>query len=199
MALVDRVRNICVSPATEWLVIEQENTSPSELVMSYLAPLAAAGAAAGFIGSVLLSSMLPFASAGRAAIPIALVTACLSFVLTIAGCYVIGLIINALAPTFGGRQDSAQALKLSVYAYTPALVAGVLAFIPLVGALFGFVGWVYSLYLTYLGVTPMMKSAPGKAPAYTIVVVICSVVLGLTIAFIMTIVAGLGFLSARVL
>ena len=89
--------------------------------------------------------------------PVALVTACLSFVLTIAGCFIIGLIINALAPTFGGRQDSTQAFKLSVYAYTPALVAGILAVLPLVGALFGFAGLVYSLYLTYLGLTPMMK------------------------------------------
>jgi len=198
MAFVDRVRNICVTPATEWLVIEQEHTSPSELVVSYLAPLAAAGAAAGFIGSALLVSVLPFARSVGAALPIALVTAALSFVLTIAGCYVVGLIINALAPTFGGRQDSAQAFKLSVYAYTPVLVAGVLAIIPVVGALFGFVGWVYSLYLTYLGLTPMMQSAPDKAPAYTVVVVICSIVLGLTIGFIMTLVAGLGMLGAAI-
>ncbi|MEQ1730924.1 MAG: Yip1 family protein [Vicinamibacterales bacterium] len=198
MGFVDRVRNICVSPATEWLVIEPENTSRSELVVSYLAPLAAAGAAAGFIGSALLTSVLPI-STGGAAIPIAIVMACLSFALTIAGCFIIGLIINALAPTFGGRQDSNQAFKLSVYAYTPALVAGVLAIIPLVGALFGFVGWIYSLYLTYLGLTPMMKSPPEKAPAYTIVVVVCSVVLGVTIALITTLVAGLGFLGARAL
>ena len=33
MGFIDRVRNICVSPATEWLVIEQENTSPSEHVV----------------------------------------------------------------------------------------------------------------------------------------------------------------------
>ncbi len=199
MTLVDRVRNICVTPATEWLVIEQERTSVSELMLSYLAPLAALGAAAGFVGSALLTSILPFSSSGGSAIPIALVTACLSFVLTVAGCYIIGLIINALAPTFGGRQDAEQAFKLSVYAYTPALVAGVLAIIPLLGALFGFVGWLYSLYLTYLGLTPLMKSPPEKAPAYTIVVVICSVVLGLTIGLIMTMVAGLGFLSARAL
>ncbi len=56
MAFVDRVRNICVTPATEWPVIEQENTPPSELLVSYLAPLAAAGAAAGFVGSALLGN-----------------------------------------------------------------------------------------------------------------------------------------------
>jgi hypothetical protein len=64
MAFVDRVRNICVTPATEWLVIEQENTPVSELVVSYLAPLAAAGSVAGFIGSALLTSVLPIRSAG---------------------------------------------------------------------------------------------------------------------------------------
>ena len=148
---------------------------------------------------MLLGSALRVATGVGPAMPVALVTACLSFVLTIAGCFIIGLIINALAPTFGGRQDSTQAFKLSVYAYTPALVAGILAVLPLVGALFGFAGWVYSLYLTYLGLTPMMKSAPEKAPVYTLVVVICSIVLGVTIGFVMTLVAGLGILGAGIL
>jgi small-conductance mechanosensitive channel len=44
-----------------------------------------------------------------------------------------------------------------------------------------------------------MKSPRDKAPAYTIVIVICSIGLGLTIGLIMTLVAGLGFLGARVL
>ena len=35
------------------------------------------------------------------------------------------MIMNALASTFGGQKNSAQALKLAVYAYTPAWVAGV--------------------------------------------------------------------------
>ena len=199
MALVDRIRNICITPATEWPIIAQEQTSASELAVSYLAPLAAAGAAAGFIGSTLLASMLPFTRASGGFTIIPLIVACLSFVLTMAGCYVIGVIINLLAPTFGGRQDSTQAFKLSVYAYTPALLAGILAIIPLVGALFGFVGWVYSIYLTYLGLTPLMQSPKEKAPAYTVVIVICSIIMGLTIAFISTLVAGIGFLGARAL
>ena len=44
MTLVDRVRNICVSPSREWPVIEQENTPPGELLTGYLLPLAAVGA-----------------------------------------------------------------------------------------------------------------------------------------------------------
>lgn len=191
MTLVERVRNICVSPVSEWAVIERETTSPSELVVSYLVPLAALGAVAGLIGSTLLASMLPVIRPGFG-LTIAVVTACAGFVLTIAACFAIGWIINALAPTFNGTADSPQAFKLAVYAYTPVLVAALLAIIPIVGGLFGLVGWVYSLYLIYLGLPPLMKVPADKAVPYTLVILVTSIVLGLVMAFITTIVAGLG-------
>lgn len=42
----------------------------------------------------------------------------LSYVLALAGVYVIALIVNALTPTFGGQKDRTQALKTVAYAYT---------------------------------------------------------------------------------
>ena len=126
MALVDRVRNICVSPATEWAVIEQERAEPAELTVSYLAPLAAIGAVAGFVGATALRSVMPFMGGGITGFIASLIGACVGFVMTIVGCYVIAFIINALAPTFGAKPDFNQAFKTSIYSYTPGLVAGVL-------------------------------------------------------------------------
>ena len=94
---------------------------------SYLAPLAAVGAVAGFIGSMLFRAALPFGASVTGGFVGGLIGACVSFVMTIVGCFIIGFIINALAPTFGGRQDSNQAFKTAVYSYTPGLVAAVLA------------------------------------------------------------------------
>ena len=41
MDLVTRAKNICLSPATEWAVIEAEHTTTGELLGGYAAPLAA--------------------------------------------------------------------------------------------------------------------------------------------------------------
>lgn len=196
MALVDRVRNICVSPATEWPVIEMETTRPSELVTSYLIPLAAIGAVAGFIGSTLLRAVLPFGPI-NIGLGAGLVAACLSFVLTIVGCFVIAFIINALAPTFGGRQDTNQAFKASVYSYTPGLVAGILAILPILGSLVAIIAGLYGLYLLYVGLPVVMKVPQDKALAYTIVVVVASVVLMGVITVVLGLFAGAGMLGSR--
>jgi hypothetical protein len=51
MALVDRVKNILLTPRQEWAVIDAEPTVPVELYKQYIMPLAAIGPVAGVIGS----------------------------------------------------------------------------------------------------------------------------------------------------
>src|SRR5512139_5540 len=157
MAIADRVRNILADPNREWSVIEREQVSPAELVTAYLAPLAALGAAAGFVGGSIVGAFVPFIGTIRQSIVGGLVSACIAFVLTIAGCFVLGWIINALAPTFGGRSDSTQAFKVAVYAYTPGLIAALLGIFPILGGLVSVVAGLYGLYLLYLGLPPLMK------------------------------------------
>jgi len=194
MTLVDRVRNICVSPSTEWPVIEQETTRPAELVTGYLLPLAAVGAIAGVIGSSIIG--LPFLGA-RAPLFGSLVGACIGIVFTVIGCFVIGFIINALAPTFGGRQDTNQAFKTSVYCYTPVLVGAVARVLPVLGGLVSIVAGLYSLYVLYLGLPVMMKAPRDKAPGYTVVIVICAIILGAVVSGVALVLAGLGLVGAR--
>ena len=43
MALVDRVKNILLTPREEWQVIDAEPTTPAELYKEYIIPLAAIG------------------------------------------------------------------------------------------------------------------------------------------------------------
>jgi hypothetical protein len=197
MTLVDRIRNICVSPGTEWPVIEQENTPPAELVTAYLLPLVAVGAIAGVIGNSIVGTTVPFVGTYRAPLLGSLVGACIGIVFTIIGCFIIGFIINALAPTFGGRQDTNQAFKTAVYAYTPALVAGVMRILPILGGLVQFVAALYSLYVLYLGLPVLMKAPKDKAPGYTVVVVICAIIVGVMISGVLVVLGGLGLVGAR--
>jgi len=113
--------------------------------------------------------------------------------MTLVMCFVLSLIIDALAPTFGGQKNQIQALKLAVYSFTPAWLAGVLRIVPLLGVLIFFAA-LYSIYVLYLGVPRLMKSPQDQAVAYTAVVVVCAMVLG----FIVFAMAGL-FLGASLL
>ena len=45
--------------------------------------------------------------------------------LALVGVYVIALIIDALAPSFGGTKDSLKAFKVAAYSATAAWVAGI--------------------------------------------------------------------------
>jgi hypothetical protein len=197
MALGDRVRNVCVSPNTEWPVIEQETTSPAELVTTYLAPLAALGAVAGFIGATLLAAFLPFGGPTAIGVLGSLVAACASFVMTIVGCFVIAFVINGLAPTFGGRPDTNQALKVAVYSYTPGLVAGILRIIPILSILTSLIAGFYGLYLLYLGLPRLMKAPQEKALAYTVVIVVSAIALSFVVSVVLGLFAGIGMAGAR--
>jgi uncharacterized membrane protein len=82
-------------------------------------------------------------------------------------------------------------MKCAVYAYTPGWVAGVLHLVPaldmlvLIAALYGF-------YLLYLGLPVLMKTPPEKAVSYTVVVLICAIVLSIVLGGIAGIVGFAG-------
>ena len=177
MDIVTRAKNICLTPNTEWEAIAAEPTPPGTLITQYVVPLAAIGAVAGFIGGSLVGTSFGFGM-GTYRVPLVtgLTFAIVSFVMAIVGCFVLSLIINALAPSFGGTKDSNQAMKVAVYSYTPAWIAGVLQILPLLGILAILAG-LYGLYLLYLGLPKLMKSPQDKAVGYTVVVVLCAIVL----------------------
>ena len=185
MDLVSRVKNICLSPATEWNVIAEENTPPGELITSYVLPLAALSAIAGFIGGSIIGGLL----FGRTGIVLGLVIACLSIALAVASVYVLAFIIDALAPSFGAQKNSTQAFKTAAYSYTPAWLAGLLSIIPLLGLL-SILFALYGIYLLYLGLPKLMKSPEDKAAGYTLVVVVCAIILSVVLTGIMGMVAG---------
>ena len=198
MAIVDRVKNICLSPTTEWPVIAAESGSAGSLISSYVVPLTAIGAVAGLIGGSIIGRTIPFVGSYRVPMVTGVSLAIFTFVMAILGVVILGLIINALAPSFGGEKNSMQALKVAVYSYTPAWVAGVLQVFPLLGML-GFLAGLYGLYLLYLGLPRLMKSPEDKALGYTAVVVICAIVLSAVVFGISGMIVGAGMVGAGTL
>lgn len=184
MRLIDRAKNILVSPKTEWDAIAADATTTGALVTGYVLPLAAAAAIAAFIGMTFVGMMGIHTTlvAGLAGLVIHLVMAVVSV-------FVVGFIIDALAPTFGGQKDMAQAVKAAAYTYTPVWVVGILGIIPALRIL-GLLAAIYCIYLLYLGLPKLMKSPPEKAAGYTAVVIIVAIVLFIVIGAITAAVTG---------
>lgn len=180
MALVDRVKNILLTPKTEWPVIAGEAATTQSIYVGYVMILAAIG---------------PIAMALRGGV-VGTTAALLGYAINLGITYLLALIVDALAPTFGGEKNFLQSLKLVAYSYTAAWVAGIFHLLPFLGGVIGLLAAIYAFYTFYLGV-PVMKKCPGdKAVAYTIVIVICGLVLGLVIGgALMTAVVGGGMMG----
>jgi hypothetical protein len=198
MDIVTRARNICLTPATEWPVIAAEQTAAATLLGGYVAPLAAIGAVAGLIGGSLIGFTVPFGGTYRVPLAAGVAAAVFTFVMAIVGVFVLSLVINALAPTFNGQQSSRQALKVAVYSYTPAWLAGALHVVPPLGVL-AVLAALYGLYLLYLGLPRVMKCPDDKALSYTAVVVVCAVVLAIVTSAVGVAVAGAGMITGAAL
>ena len=175
--LLERAQKILLKPNAEWPVIATEATSTGKLYTGYIVPLAAIGPIASIIGMSLVGISVPFLGTVRTPILSSALYAVVAFILALVGVFVLALIIDALAPTFSGEKNQGQALKVAAYSYTPAWLAGILGVIPML-ALLGVIAALYGLYLLYLGLPILMKAPKEKAVAYTAVVVLCAIVLG---------------------
>jgi len=175
MSLVERTKRILLQPKQEWQVIDAESTSVGALYGGYIVPLAAIGPIASLIGWSVFGLHLPFGGAIRVPISFMLRQSVVQYVLALGGVFVLALIIDALAPTFGGQKNRLQALKVSAYSSSAAWVVGIVALVPALSFL-GILG-LYSLYLLYLGLPTLMKAPQEKATGYTVVVIICAIVL----------------------
>ena len=177
--LVDRARNIIVTPKTEWPVIDAEPATIAGIYRSYVLILAAIPALAGLIGNLLFGFSM-FGITVRLSPISAFSNAIAQYVLSLISTFVLALIIDALAPTFGGTKNQTQAFKVAAYASTPSWIAGIFAIIPQLSWL-SIIGGLYGLYLLYLGLPLLMRSAVDKALGYTVVTIIAAIVLSMLI------------------
>jgi hypothetical protein len=182
MNLVERAKNILVTPKTEWEVIKNEQSTTAELFTKYAMILALIPVVATFIGQSLIGvSLGPF---GSFKVPVSngIIYAVVYYVLSLAGVYLVAFVIDALAPTFGATKNMLASLKVAVYSYTAAWIAGIFGIIPVLGIL-GLVG-LYSLYLMYLGLKIVKETPQDKLLGYFILVIVIVIVIYFIIGWI---------------
>ena len=184
MDIVSRVKNILFTPNTEWPVIAGEPVNTSGLYSGYIVPLALIGPIASFIGLAV-----------RGMVSGGIATAIVSFVVELIAVFIIALILAKIAPMFGGRDDTGQALKLAAYSRTPGWLGAIFGIVPALGIIGALIA-LYGIYLIYAGASPVLGVPKEKAVLYTVVAVIVSIVvlivLGLVLGVILGVILGLG-------
>jgi hypothetical protein len=188
--LVDRVKNVLVAPAQTLPQIAAEPATVASLFQQYAIPLAAIPAVCSFIGTSLVGTF-----GFRTPLVAGVAVAVLTYVLSLISVYIVGLVVDALAPSFGAAKDPIAAMKTSIVGSIPAWVAGVFSILPLLGIL-RLVAGLYGIYLLYLGVQVFMRAPADKAVIYTLVTIVVAIVLfiliGLVVAPVTFMLGGMG-------
>jgi hypothetical protein len=191
MNVMDRAKNIVLTPRTEWAAIDAEPTSVNDLYKAYVIPLALIPAIAGFIGVSLIGVSIPGLGTVRTSFFAGLISAILQFGLSLALVYVMALVIEALAPTFGGLKDRLAAFKVSAFSMTPTWLAGIFALIPSISFL-SLLG-LYGIYVLYLGLPRLMRVPEERALGYTAPVVLAAIILSIVFAAVLGLFMGRSF------
>jgi Yip1-like protein len=178
MNFIDRVKKILLSPKGEWPTIAGESATVQSLYIGYIVILAAIGP---------LAMLVSFGVLG---LGFGVGAAVFAYIHSLVGVAILALIVDLLAPTFGGTRDFVAAMKLVAYSLTAVWVAQIALLIPVVGMLVVLIGLVYAFYLFFLGVPVLKKATADKAVPFTIVVLISAIVLMYLLGMIAR---GLGF------
>ena len=174
MNLVERVKAILLQPKSEWKAIEGESGDAGFLFPNYVMILAAIPPVCAFIGTAIIG-FGPI----RVGIGSGIWHAIVSYVLALAGVYVMAYVIDFLAGSFGGQRNLDNAMKVSAYSPTAGWLAGVFGLIPMLSIL-SLLG-LYSVYLLHTGIVELMKPPANKAVLYTIAVIVVMIVIWLVI------------------
>lgn len=178
---ISRAISVLTAPAPAMTKAAGETATTQGLIVGYAAPLSALPAitmlvltllrVGGMLGSIIVNLILMFVATW--------------LIRDLGVAVLIGLGLAALAPNFGGRKDSVNAMKLAVYAGTPIWIAAFLMvllvfLVPTLGGLaylilllgFGFAG-----YIIYVGCGPLLGVPQNQAPVVAAIATIAWLVL----------------------
>ena len=177
MNIVDDVQAILSRPKEEWLRIKEDPTSVSHLLTTYAAILALVPAFAQFVSFGFIGLRVSQKGWITYGMGMALFRSILFYILTLVSVYVLGLVINFLAPNFSSTQDKLKAMKLAVFSMIPVWLGGVFYIVyPLRGL--SIIAGLYGIYIFYLGITaPLLDTPREKVVPFLLVNAFVAVVL----------------------
>ncbi len=173
--VIERAKNILVTPKQEWTAVEKEETSVSTILTTYVLPLLGIGALAVFIGQGLIGkSMGPFGGS-TASVKAGLIGALLYVVFSVLTVFIVAAAIDALAPTFQSEKHWRKSFQMAAYSLTAAYIGAVFYILPALNILV-ILCTLYAIYPLYTGIPIMKKTTVDKQVAYLAVVILITVV-----------------------
>lgn len=169
MNIIERVKNILLTPKTEWDVINGETATSQSLLMSYVLPLSVVGAVGPLLNGLLFGGIL--------GIKFFVITALVGFIASVAAYFITVIIVDMLAPSFGSEKNMGKSAQLVAYSGTPSYIGSLLSFIPVIGWIVSLAAWAYGIYLMYLGIGPLKKTPEDKKIVYMVVAFIIMIAL----------------------
>ena len=186
MNIINRVKNILLTPKTEWDVINGETPNTQNTFVTYVVPLVAIGAIASFIGWGFIGKSYGIAGYGWKLVGVSLGIryAIISLIGGIAGTFLTAVVIDALAPTFKSEKNFGKSFQLAAYSFTAGWIGGVFNILPslaIIGSLFGLFG----LYLLYIGLPKLKKTPKEQVTGYFVASLVTMIVATFVIALIL--------------
>lgn len=165
--ILSRAWGLLTDPKKEWEQIKAEETTVAHILIGYVAPLAAIPPLASLIGAYIFERELA-GDFGQA-----LVRTVVTWAVSVAFVYLLGVLINTLAETFDAEKNELGADKIAAYSLTPAFLSGLFSLWPPLWwlSLFALAAMVF---LMYRGMPILMRAPEERALGYAATVTIAA-------------------------
>ncbi len=147
--IFQRTKNLITRPVEEWQVITEEQVNRSGVIRKYLFPFVLLLAITTFLGIFLFRNYVT--------VSIMVLGAVVNALGAFLSVYISAYIINELSSQFESRKNYDSAFKLVTYSYTAIFIAHSIASL-LLPIFFIVIFGIYSLYLLWTGLGPMMET-----------------------------------------
>jgi hypothetical protein len=184
--LVQRVINIITKPKQEWEAIASETPNVGKIFSTYVLPLLLIPTIAQIIGLGLIGKKVGIGlwSVNVKSWEWGISTGVSTFIGGMVSIYLVALVVDLLAPSFGSEKNFGRSFQLAAYAWTPAWIAGIFHIIPSLGIIAALAG-IYGLVLLYLGIAPLKKTPADKVAVYFILTLVVVIVVSVVVALVL--------------
>lgn len=189
MNIIDRVKNILITPKTEWNVIEGETTSLSTMLTTYVFPLLLIGAISAFVGFGLIGYNTGLLGIRIKGIDWGLYEAITRLVAGLLGFVISAYVVDMLAANFKSEKNINKSAQLVGYSATASFVGGIFLLIPAL-AIVAILCGLYGIYLMYLGIGPLKKTPEDQKVIYMLVSIIVYAVITWLLIYILHMILG---------
>lgn len=172
--ILSRAYGLLREPAKEWEQIKAEETTIPNIMLGYVAPLAAIPPICDLIGQSLFNHAL------QGDIGQAIIRAVVTWIVSIGLVFFLGVLVNVVADNFEADKDELAAQKIAAYSLTPSFLSGVFSLWPPLWwlSLFALAAMVY---LMYRGLPILMRAPKETATGYVATVTIAAMVGGIVL------------------